>query len=249
MHKFNKVFTGSASLTRQDESENDEDTVRHEYTASVRAVYLETLRQRLSYRGTYVEEDFRREQNNSINLRTSADLYKGWSAFLDLGYSWDRPAEGGRKNSKIARIGSDLVPNQKLHITLDYSVTETEEKNGKKSSELVQRGDLSMFFVPTNTLSFSGRWTLQDRERSTQFFQNYSASWNPFPGGDFQLLFFYNERLRSNQNQRDTTISPGLRWNISRHFQWEATYNWFDSDSDLRNIDTESLNTSFTMIF
>jgi hypothetical protein len=249
VHKFNKVFTGTTSLTREDESENDEDTVRYEYTASVRAVYLETLRQRLAYRGTYVEEDFRTEQTNSINLRTSADLYKGWSAFLDLGYIWDRPADGGRKTSKIGRIGSDLVPNQKLHVTLDYSVTETEEKDGEESSELVQRGDLLIFFVPTYTLSFSGRWTLQDREQSTDFLQNYSASWNPFPGGDFQLLFFYNERLRSSGNERDTTISPGIRWNISRHFQWEVTYNWFESDSDSRNIDTESLNTTFTMIF
>ncbi|NNG46654.1 MAG: hypothetical protein HKM86_05995, partial [Deltaproteobacteria bacterium] len=207
VHKFNKVFTGTTSFTREDESENnDEDTVRYEYTASVRAVYLETLRQRLAYRGTYVEEeDFRTEQTNSINLRTSADLYEGWSAFLDLGYNWDKPADGGRKTSIIGRIGSDLIPNQKLHITLDYQVTETEEENGEESSELVQRGDLLIFFIPTYTLSFSGRWTLQDREDSTDFFQNYSASWNPFPGGDFQLLFFYNERLRTSGNERDTT--------------------------------------------
>jgi len=257
VHVFNKVFTGSVSLTREDESEtlvqmglqDEKNTVRYEYTASVRAVYLDTLRQRLSYRGTYVEEDFRTGQTNSINLRTSADIYKDWSAFLDLGYIWDRLDETGRRNSKFGRIGSDLVPNKKLRISLNYQVTETEVKNGVEISELSKRGDLLVFFVPTYTLSFSGRWTLQDRERSTVVTQNYSASWNPFPGGELQFLFFYNERLRSSGNQRDTTISPGIRWNISRHFQWEITYNLFESDSDTRNINTESLNTSFTLVF
>jgi hypothetical protein len=116
-HIFNDVLSGSARLFRDDRDETGEKrSVEHSYNTSLRAAYLEHLVHTLSYTGTRLDDRDGASYTNSVFLRNAARLYKGWDAFLDTGFSWDKDGSGNRARSTIARVGTNLLPHEKLNV-------------------------------------------------------------------------------------------------------------------------------------
>lgn len=249
-HAFSDVFLGTADITREDSSLEDRNTTRYTYSASVRAAYLATLRQTLSYTGTHVEEAGASSTSNSLFLRTNADLYRGWSVFLDLGSNWDTLEEGTRRTGRVARTGMEVVPNDRIRMTSTYFISTTQESGvGAGPSTTRQRADVTVFCLPVRTLSLFAQLSYEDAEAAPQTFQNYSITWSPFPEGALQFSVLYNERFNSVEDQRDRIIAPGLRWNVARGIFLDVTYNIVDSDSVSVSRNTKSLNTRLSYFF
>lgn len=249
-HVFNRVFSATTRLLRDDAESITEESVTYTYSALVKAVYMETFKQTLTYSSTQVTEENGSSDTNSIFLRNNAQLYSGWNTYLDTGYSWNKPLEGGQTNSTIIRAGTNVVPNEKITINMNYSATKTKQsEEGSGTSTSRQTWDLQVFYLPYKTLSLFARLSIDDRENSKKTYQNYSANWLPFPDGDLQFSLNYTERLRSADEQEERTIGPGLKWNISRHALLEMSYYIAKSESELETIDSINFNTKLRMFF
>ncbi len=248
-HTFNEIFSASTSVSQTDTKLTDQETHTYTYAASLNADHLDTFGQTLTYSGTDETQDNDSGDTNSVFLRNNAKLYKGWSAFFDVGYSWNKPLNSARTTSTIIRSGTDIEPNEKLNINMNYSVTDTKqaEEDGRDTSR--SSLDLQAFFLPCTTLSLFARLSVQDRGGSRTTLQDYSVSWSPFPDGTLQFLLGYTETLRPEDEQKDRTISPSLKWTIGRHILADMSYTIATSETELQTIDSNSLNINVKLIF
>jgi hypothetical protein len=248
-HRFNRIFSGTTSFAQTDRTLNDEQSVNNTYSASLRAAYLETLEQILTYSGTQTSEDEGSGSTDSLFLRTNAELYRGWSAFLDLGYSSDSPAGRADATSTIIRSGTNIVPNAKTTININYSITDTQESGGENRQTSKSILDTQIFLTPFRALSLNAKLRFEDREDSTTTSQNYSANWSPFPDGDLQFFFTYTETLRPEDDQESRTIGPSMKWTIGRHAFLDMAYTVTENETRLQTIESNSLNAKLRIVF
>jgi len=247
-HIFNEVFSTAARLNRTDtEAEFAADTVEYNYSLSMKGAYLPSFDQTLTFSGKSENTEEDSGDNISLILRNNARLYTGWSGLVDLGFDWDRPVgDDVVYKSILLRANTNFVPNQMLTINLDYRRREIIEP--EKESRYDFR--VEAFFVPTSALSLNARFNIVDSAGSDRrTLQNYAVSWSPFADGALQFLFIYNETLESIENQRTTSIGPGLNWTISAHFSLEMSYNYQKTKTDSQKTESNNLFAKFRFIF
>ncbi len=250
-HIFNDVFSANANGQRTDTSDLEEDNVTYYYGASLNANWLKTFNQSLTYSGLYEELVEGTAFQNSIFLRNNAILYKGWSAFVDTGYSWEEPLTGQRITSTTFKVGTDLVPNEKINFNLNYSNKRTDQSGLDSGSRTDTDWDIQVFYNPFPNLSFLARLDLIDRGKGTQTFQDYSLNWSPFPDGNLQLFFTYTETLRSldQDDQKNTIIGPGLKWTIGRHIFLDIYYNFTSNERTTQKTESNIFNAELKLVF
>jgi len=247
-HILNEVFTTGGRLNRTDTTEeNDEDRVEYFYSAFIRGTYLPTFNQNLSFSGKSQKRDTDSSDSFTILLRNNAILYRGWSAFVDAGFNWDRPEESDTKEKSILlRASTNFEPNQMLTINLDYLQREIIDPERNSRYDFT----VEAFFVPVRALSFNARYNIVNRTgfKSTTL-QNYAVNWSPFPGGALQFVFNYNETLVSIDDRRETSVGPGFNWTISDHFFLQMFYNYQKTEDNAQKIESNNLFAKFRLIF
>jgi len=248
-HDFNNVFSANVNGQRIDISVQNQDNTNYNYGASLRAVWLRTFDQALTYTGRYEDSDLGTAYQNSIFLRSNAILYRGWSAFMDLGYTWEEILSGERITSSIIRPGTSIQPHPTLDLNLDFSFKRTEQSGADIGPNEETKWNVQVFYTPLSNLSFFGKVNGLHRDGETDTFQQYTMNWSPFPDGDLQFFFTFNEVLISENNQKQTVVGPGLTWTIGRHFTIDATYNWTTDDSDIQKIESHIFNGELQVIF
>jgi hypothetical protein len=211
-----RVFA-SARVLRSDVSQSGrEDTVNHAYSASVTANYFDTLRQTFVYSGNHNDDSRGTSYTNSLLLRTDADLYRGWSANLDLGFSSRESTLDVGTTTTFLRVGTDVRPHRTLNFAIDYRVALNTEAGA--SSTIDQTARFQGFWVPIRTLSFFAAIGLRHKEsqrESLEVDQDYSASWSPFPDG--ALRFSVGASLSKDKMGNEIkSLSPQIDWRILR---------------------------------
>ena len=83
----------------------------------------------------------------------------------------------------------------------------------------------------------------------TNTFQNYSVNWSPFPDGDLQFFFTYDETLRSQDDREERVFGPGLKWTIGRFGLLDLAYTWSRSEDNIQKVDSKILNGNLRLIF
>ncbi|KPJ78122.1 MAG: hypothetical protein AMJ54_05395 [Deltaproteobacteria bacterium SG8_13] len=239
-HIFNPVFSTNARLLRTDTTVNDDTVIDYTYGLSLRADYLRTFNQILTFSGTRTELDEGTGTTDSVFLRSNAILYRDWSAYLDLGYSREDLLAIGRQDTATVRLGTNLVPHRTLTFNLDATLRLVENLEDQGGDYTDNAYNLQMFFTPYPALSLFGKVTIRDRDDETTTVQNYSVSWSPFPDGAIQFSLTYAEILRLEEGRRDRNYGPFLAWNISRHLLLESQYTLTDSEDPLQNIDSRT---------
>jgi hypothetical protein len=248
-HIFDKVFSLSARILRTDTELISEEIVDYSYSASLKADYIKNFGQSLTYSGTNIEEQDGRSYTNSILLRNRANLYRGWDAFLDTGFSWNKPLDRTREDSNFLRFGTDLQPNRKLNINMNYSYTHTKRPDEEGGDTTESQYNLQALYVPTDTLSLFARLTLTDREETDTNLQNYSLNWSPFPDGTLQFFFTYDETLRPEDDQEETIIGPSLKWTLGRHVFLDLAYSFIKSETLSQKTDSTNLNANLKIVY
>ncbi|MBP1777007.1 MAG: hypothetical protein H6Q86_3017, partial [candidate division NC10 bacterium] len=78
--------------------------------------------------------------------------------------------------------------------------------------------------------------------------QNYGLNWTPFPDGQLQFSFFYNENYYPD---RSTIIQPTLRWYLTsrRHSYLDLSYQRNRSESAGQKTETDIVSTSVKIYF
>ncbi len=248
-HIFNRLFSASANGQRSDTTGTDEDTVSDTYGVSLKANWLYTFDQTLTYSGRSDTDEDGSGRQDSIFLRSNARLYRGWSAFLDMGYTWEEAIDRPKAASTLIRTGTDVEPNRKIILNVDYAYKATDESgvDGRSSTETDLR--LQVFYNPFDNLSLFARLDVVDRGEGIELFQNYSINWSPFPDGDLQFFFVYTETLRSESESRDTVVGPGLKWTVGRHILFDMTYNFIKTENKTQITDSNVFAAELRLVF
>jgi hypothetical protein len=245
-HVFNRIFSASANLTREDESDDGEDTVTYTYGLFLRGAYLPTFNQTLAFSGTSEKQEDDSSDEFALALRNNAILYQGWSVFLDSGYNWLRALDSDEIQQIIfLRTGTNFQPNRKFTMNWNYRLQEFIDPKQPSQYDI----NLVVFLLPFNSLSLSANLQWVKRTGPVQSFQSYVATWSPFPDGNLQFFFRYSESFRSTQNEKNRNVGPGLSWTISRHFSLEATYNFLTADNDTQKSESSRFATNFRVNF
>ncbi len=246
-HVFDEVFSTSARISRTDETEDDLDTVSYNYNVSLRGAYLPSFDQSLTFSGSNVNREDDSSDTVTVLLRSNAILYRGWSAFVDAGFNWNRPeASETTERSILMRASTNLQPNQMLTINMEYLMREIIHPERNSRYDFTAEA----FFVPLRALSFNARYNIVDRTGTdTQTTQDYAVTFSPFPDGSMQFFFNYNETLESLEDRRRTTIGPGFNWTISNHFFLEMSYTYQEDDSKAQKIESNNLFAKFRLFF
>lgn len=250
-HIFNRVFIGNASASREDARDTGKETGIYTYNAGLRADYLDTFQQRLTYSGsnTHTEEETDKESSytNNLQLRNNFELYRGWTAFLDFGYGWAREVDGGRRTGENARLATEIVPNPKTTLNAGFSITRsTVNDPDGESSQTRKLYNASLFYLPVRTLSLFAKITHVEQEESSSTLQEYQASWLPFPDGELQFTFFYRDQLSSENDLRQTIKGASARLDIIRGVHIEADYSVTTTDSTLNKDESDNVGVSLT---
>jgi hypothetical protein len=248
-HTFNNVFSANVNGQRTDISVLDQDSTNYNYGTSLRAVWLSTFDQSLTFTGRYEDNDLGTAYQNSIFLRSNALLYRGWSAFVDMGYTWEEIFSGERVTSRIIRPGTSLQPHPTLDLNMDFSFKRTEQSGADIGPSDETKWNVQVFYTPLSNLSFFGKVNGVHKDGESDTFQQYTVNWSPFPDGELQFFFTFNEVLISENNQKQTVVGPGLTWTIGRHFTLDASYNWTTDDSDIQKIESNIINAELRVIF
>ena len=254
-HIFNRMFTGSARVSRDESTTTSSDettkkTVSHDYSVNIIATYLETLSQTLAMGRTEKKTDRGKQTTSSIFLRTNAALYRGWDAFLDVGYGWDNIPDAGETTNAYLTTQTSVVPNDKISFDATYSMVNSKVKEeGTFTSKRTY--DIRASYFPYRNLTFSGLISISEQsdQDSKQVLQSYAASWSPFRGGDIQIFLTYNESRRPSDNQEERTMGPLIKWNINRYASLDVAYYYSTLETALETTKLLTLTSKLTMTF
>lgn len=256
-YAFNKMFS---LITRVSHDENEttldsvaEKTVTDVYSAMLKAAYLKTFEQMLSYSSSEQQTEDSKSTVQTVFLRNNANLYRGWDAFLDIGHTQSEALDGGETTTETLRLGTNLVPNDKIDFDVTYTLTKADktDENSTASSTSSEEMDFRTLFYPYRTLTFFANLNMKDSDTQDErkVFQNYSLGWSPFPDGDLQLFFTYNESIRSADDRQETTLGPSLRWNISRYAKLNIFYYLTEEETVLQTREASTFKMTFTLTF
>ncbi len=228
-HRFTDILAMSARVT-DEYSSDSQDRTRNAitYNAALNATPLPTLNHSLVYGGRV--EFFQGETSltNSIYLNNSAELYKGLSVNLGAGYNISSMGSGQNTDSVSITVGTDIVPNRDITLSLSYQDLMSHQSGGGQpdKSSYNRSATASATYRPFEAIYLTAGYSVNmQNDRPAVTLQNYAVSWSPFRGGDLQFSFAYSQNYNSSENEKDTNISPSLRWNIRPGSTLDVYYN------------------------
>lgn len=250
-HRFDDVFAGNMRLHRAESREKGEGPeTDYSYSASLTAKYLETFDQSLTYSyNRHTENDGDLSTANTILLRNNLDLYEGWSLYLDTGYSWQDPAEGGETNTTFMRVSSNIIPNRWLNLTLSYGASWERESGRPMSRD--QDGRLVITWVPTSTLSLSADLAFTDKtgeDQESTVTQQYFVNWSPFKDGTLMFTMGYGYTNDSDE-EKGWSLSPTVRWQVNRKTQLTVEYALGEREDLTERVEFENVSLALRFLY
>jgi hypothetical protein len=250
--RLSRVFTGNARIAREDGEETAGKRVSYVYSASLMAIPLPTLSHSLVVSGRSENIAGQSSDTRSVFLNNTAELYRGVNVNLSGGVNSATSETKRKTDNTVLTFGASLVPYRTMTISVSYSDTATKQSGGgmDATSTYSRRGDASVAFNPWATVYlFSSIGVVSENDKKTSTVQNYAGTWSPFPGGSLQFNFSYNENLRSDDNGKDTIITPSIRWNIIPRTVLDVSYLILRSESLSESSTSKSFNMNLKMFF
>lgn len=252
-HRFRPTLFGAARVAREDGREAAGDRVAYLYSASLTAVPLETLRNTLVFSGRNETVEGRESDDVSLFLQSIAQLYGGVDLNLGGGVSLATSETGRETTSTQLNAELTLVPNPKATVTLSYFGRTSRSSGGElaaTTTDSTRIAGAGLSLRPLRTLHLVGAWTVESRsEEETRTTQDYTVSFSPFPGGTLHLNFYYNETLRSEDDARERTVTPNVRWNITRRASLDLAYSDVSVRSDVLRRDDRVASSTLRVSF
>ncbi len=234
-HRFGPVLSATARVAREDGRQPAGARAAYVYSASVTAVPLDTLRHSLVYSGRRETIGGADAANDSVFLLNTAQLYPGVDASLGLGMSRDTAVTGVATDATQVNAGMTLVPNAAMTVNLSFSDTTRKSSGGTLAAEKTddtRTSELSVACTPLRTLYMFGSFARQSATGAASTATlNYGVTWSPFPDGTVHLGFNYLETVHLENDEKDRTVTPNLRWNFARGSYLDVTYQDVSNDA------------------
>ncbi|MBI1950404.1 MAG: hypothetical protein HYS34_03460 [Acidobacteria bacterium] len=236
-HAFNPACSVAARVAREDSREAGGDRLSYLYTASLRAVPLQTLQHSLVFSGRWSDFEGRSSDSSSVYLYNTAELYRGVNANLGLGISQATAEDGQRTDGSQVNALATLVPHPTTTLNLLHQRNHNTRSGGSLAAEQrldTRASQASVTYRPLGTLYLYFSYRMEHDDRAgDRFLRNYSLSWSPFPDGSLQVLLRFDEAYRSELESLSRIYSPRLRWNITDRWYAELAYEHSLVDSAL----------------
>jgi len=223
-------------------------TGAYNYSATLSAVPLKTLRSSLVYGGTTVDDG---SKSDSLTLNGTADLYQGVSLSSSIGVASTLSNVGVRTDSTnfLATLG--IAPRRDLTLAATYQKSDSDSYGGNLQlglSSILERYDIGATYRPFETVYLTA--DIGDVRRTgapDQLSRNFGFNWSPLLTGNLQLNFIYNEGYVAYLNQQTKVIGPTLEWRMLRSATLEASYFITEADTSLASSTVDSLYLQFKM--
>jgi hypothetical protein len=254
-HAFNPIFSTSANASIEVGEEQDQSRVAFLYYASLMANPLRTLSNNLVFSGNNQTVGDLTNRSNAVILYNTAQLYKGIDATLNLGVTLTSEEQASGDSIDRRRLyvnpGVNITPHPSLVLTLYYlgAQTHTTGRPGTPADVTENRLDLGASWTPFRSLFLSAAVNVAtETGQETSVQQNYGLNWTPFPDGQLQFSFFYNENYYPD---RSTIIQPTLRWYLSqrRRSYLDLSYQRNRSDSAGQKTETDIISSNLKIYF
>jgi hypothetical protein len=250
-HRFNEVFSGRAKVGIENGKELDRKRLAYIYDAALIADPLRTLHHSLVFNGREEEFGGQTNNNNSILLYNTAQLYKGYDINLNGGVTFTKQeSEQGR--DFLINFQANIVPHRTMTLGLYYSNIISRRTGGDQgsSSTYTQTLDLNLSYNPFRTLNLTAfLHYLNEKGQNDRILQNYSINWSPFPDGALQFFVFYNENYRTEDHLVERIFQPSIRYNLSKRSYIDLSYQLIRSKSDIEKVDSNLLSTSVKIYY
>ncbi len=220
----------------------------YNYSATLSAVPLKTLRSSLVYGGTTEDNG---AKSNALTLNGTADLYQGVSLSSSLGVASTLSVNGVTTDSVNFLSTAGIAPRRDLTLSTTYQKTTSDSYGGNQLAGLVsilERYDIGATYRPFETVYLTA--DIGDVRRTgapDQLTKNFGLNWSPLLTGNLQFNFIYTEGYVAYLAQQTKVIGPNLEWRILRTATLDASYFITDASSSLANTATDSLYLQFKM--
>ena len=152
----------------------------------------------------------------------------------------------------VKNVGTGITPNPKFTISVYYlgKLTHASGANGGGPQDTTEnRVDLAASYSPFTTLFLSAVISaLAETGQQTQVQQSYGLTWSPFPDGNLQFTFYYNDNYFPDHSR---TIQPTLRWYLGakRRSYLESSYQYLNSDAGGLKTESNIFSTTLRIFF
>jgi len=254
-HRFTPILSSSANASAEYGAEGDDTRVAFLYYASLLANPLRTLSHNLVFSGKNETFGGLTSNANTAVLYNAAQLYKGIDANINLGVSLtsDEQQGGGSVDRRRAYVnaGTNITPHPSFVLTLYYFGQRTRTSGGSVTLDDIteNRLDLGASWTPFRSLFLSASVNVStETGQETKVQQNYGLNWTPFPDGQLQFSFFYNE---SYLPDRSRIIQPTLRWYLSsrRRSYIDLSYQRRSLESVGQKTETDVISSNLKIYF
>ncbi len=252
IHRFSRVFSGTARVAREDGEENDEKRIGYVYQASITADPLKTLRNSLVLSGRDEEIGGKPNDIHSLFLYNTAQLYPGIDLNLNGGVSLREGETGEKTRDIVITFGTNIVPHRTMSLGLNYSDTMSRHRGGERGSfsTYTRRLDFNLNYTPFRSLYFLVLiQMIAEKGEDIETIQNYSVTWSPFPDGALQFNISYTENLRSEDRAKERNFIPSVRWNITKRSYIDFSYQWLQSESKTGQQSSQVISSSLKIFF
>ena len=251
-HRFSPILAGRGRVAFEYGEEEKEKRKAYLYNASLNATPLRTLRNSLVVSGLFEDIGGNSNNNNSIFLYNTAELYKGLDVSLDGGYSFSNRDTGEKIKDARVSLVTTIIPHPTMNMTFDYSYTNTRQSGGDRpgSSSYTQRGDFTVTYNPLRTLFLVASIELTAaKSEDTIITQEYGLNWSPFPDGALRFQISYNENYRTEDRLKERIFTPSIRYDITKRSYIDFSYQLLRSKSNTQTTESNLFSTSLKIFF
>jgi hypothetical protein len=226
--RLDPVFAVAARVDRSDFDLGRGLEAQNRWSASLSADPLPTVGGLVSYTGQLSQLEEGTAISNSATLSARADLYEGLAVNGTGSVSLARNEVDVTSRSLLVAASTSIVPNRYVSLTGSASYTDSESSGGGRPPRSDERGFLeaSASLAPFPALSVAGSVSRQFGGTTRPVtLASASGAFSPFPGGDLQLRYSYQETFDSAAELRSRVHGPSARWTIRQGWHLAASYN------------------------
>lgn len=251
-HRFSRVFSATARVAREIGKEEDEKRYTNVYNASIVAEPLMTLRNSLVFSGRDEEVGGKPSDAYSVFLYNTAQLYQGIDLNLNGGMNFSKQEKGKKSRDFIINLGMNIIPHRTLTLGLNYSETLSRQKGSGRGSftNYTGRLDLNANYNPLKTVHLFGSIQfLGEKGEGPETIQNYGINWSPFPDGALQFNITYNEGITSEDHSKERTLTPSIRYKITRRSYLDVSYQMIRNESKTQKANSQVFSAGLKVFF
>jgi hypothetical protein len=214
--------------------------------ASVTATPIPTLSATLSASGS--RDRYERgvdQDNDSIYLNATANLYRGVNLLLGGGFARSTFYPGPTVDTRTGHLGIELDPHPTTSIYLGVDRIRDQRSGGGEppSESYLDSSEISLSWTPVPSFYLFGSYRIEKSNQlpDTRHLTTTSVNWSPFPLGTLKFSFRYEEYYDSLLDSQTRIYGPGLRWYLNPISYLDVYWEWYGTESTLQRLERETL--------